>query len=138
MEKNNQLDKECKDEVARLTSENTNLKEQVTKLDKDFASKLSTTQSLIPFSIIHHAQLGLMLKYSHVPKRQDTPKGADEGKGPLGIEVQGDGRRNQARAGPDRHGTGRGANRLASLTRGHRQEVPELLGLLQAIHPRCW
>jgi hypothetical protein len=52
--------------------------------------------------------------------------------------VQGDGRRNQARAGPDRHGTGRGANRLASLTRGHRREVPELLGLLQAIHPRCW
>jgi predicted nuclease with TOPRIM domain len=55
MEKNNQLDKECKDEVARLTSENTKLKEQVIKLDKDFSSKLSTTQSLIPFSIIHHA-----------------------------------------------------------------------------------
>jgi predicted nuclease with TOPRIM domain len=55
MEKNNQLDKERKDEVARLTSENTKLKERVIKLDKDFSSKLSTTQSLIPFSIIHHA-----------------------------------------------------------------------------------
>jgi cell shape-determining protein MreC len=55
VEKNNQLDKEHKDDVARLTSENTNLKEQVTKLDKDFASKLSTTQSLIPSNIIHHA-----------------------------------------------------------------------------------
>jgi hypothetical protein len=28
-----------------------------------------------------------------------------------------------------------GANRSASPTRGHRREVPELLGLLQAIHP---
>jgi polyhydroxyalkanoate synthesis regulator phasin len=43
MEKNTQLDKDRKDEVARLTSEITRLKEQVTKLDKDFASKLSTT-----------------------------------------------------------------------------------------------
>jgi cell division protein FtsB len=43
MEKNTQLDKERQDEVARLTSENTRLKERVTKLDKDFASKPSTT-----------------------------------------------------------------------------------------------
>jgi cell division protein FtsB len=40
VEKNDQLDKERKDEVARLTSENTKLKERVTKLDKDFSSKL--------------------------------------------------------------------------------------------------
>jgi cell division protein FtsB len=40
MEKNTQLDKERQDEVARLTNENTKLKEQVTKLDKDIASKL--------------------------------------------------------------------------------------------------
>jgi GrpB-like predicted nucleotidyltransferase (UPF0157 family) len=43
VEKNNQLDKEHKDEVARLTNENTKLKEWVTKLDKDFSSKLLTT-----------------------------------------------------------------------------------------------
>jgi hypothetical protein len=42
MEENTHLDKERKDEVTRLTSENTKLKERVTKLDKDFASKLST------------------------------------------------------------------------------------------------
>jgi FtsZ-binding cell division protein ZapB len=105
VEKNNQLDKEHKDEVARLTSENTKLKEQVTKLDKDFSSMLSTTQLLIPFSIIHHAQHGLMLECSHAPKCQDTPGGVDKGEGPLDIEVQGNGRRNKARAGPDRHGT---------------------------------
>jgi predicted nuclease with TOPRIM domain len=87
VEKNNQLDKERKDEVARLTSENTKLKERVTKLDKDFVSKLSTTQSLIPFSIIHHAQHGLMLECSHAPKHQDRPGGTDEGKGALGVEV---------------------------------------------------
>jgi hypothetical protein len=75
-----QLDKEHKDEVARLTSENTKLKEWVTKLDKDFASKLSTTQSSIPFTIIHHAQHGLMLECSRAPKCQDTPGGTDEGK----------------------------------------------------------
>jgi hypothetical protein len=86
METNTQLDKECKDKVARLTSKNTKLKERVTKLDKNFASKLSTTQPLIPFSIIHHAQHGLMLKCSHAPKCQDTPGGADEGKEPLGVE----------------------------------------------------
>jgi hypothetical protein len=135
MEKNTQLDKEHKDEVARLTNENTKLKEQVTKLDKDFASKLSTTQSLIPLSIIYHAQHGLMLEYSHAPKHQGAPRGADEGKGPLGIELQGDGRRNQAHARPDRYGTKRGANRPASLTGGHHREMLELLGLLQAIHP---
>jgi hypothetical protein len=77
MEINTQLNKECKDEVARLTSENSKLKEQVTKMDEDFASKLSTTQSLIPFSIFHHAQHDLMLECNHVPKRQDTPRGAD-------------------------------------------------------------
>jgi cell division protein FtsB len=44
VEKNDQLDKERKDEVAGLTSENTKLKERVTKLDKDFSIKLSTTQ----------------------------------------------------------------------------------------------
>jgi hypothetical protein len=33
LEKNDQLDKELKDEVARLTNENTKLKERVTKLD---------------------------------------------------------------------------------------------------------
>jgi hypothetical protein len=53
VDKHDQLDKERKDEVARLTSENTKLKERVTKLDKDFSSKLSTTQLMIPFSIIH-------------------------------------------------------------------------------------
>jgi hypothetical protein len=105
VEKNSQLNKEHKDEVARLTSENTKMKERVTKLDKDFSSKLSTTQLLIPFSIIHHAQHGLMLECSHVPKCQDTPRDVDKGEGPLGVEVQGDGRRNKARARPDRHGT---------------------------------
>jgi hypothetical protein len=104
VEKNNQLDKERKDEVARLTSENTKLKERVTKLDKDFSSKLLTTQSLIPFSIIHHAQHGLMLECSRTPKRQYTPGGTDKGEGALGVEVQGDGRRNKAYAGPNRHG----------------------------------
>jgi hypothetical protein len=39
MEKNNQLDMELTDEVARLTSEKTKLKEWVTKLDKNFLSK---------------------------------------------------------------------------------------------------
>jgi hypothetical protein len=76
-----------------------------TKLEKDFKSKLSTTQPLIPFSIIHRAQYGLMLEYSRAPKHQDTLGGADEGKGALGIEVQSDGRRNKAYAGPDWHGT---------------------------------
>jgi hypothetical protein len=135
MEKNTQLDKECKDEVARLTSENTKLKERVTKLEKDFASKLSTTQSSIHFSIIHHAQHGLMLECSLALECQDTPRGTDEGKVPLGVKVQSDKRRNQAHARANRHGTGRGANRSASLTRGHCQEVPELLGLLQEVHP---
>jgi hypothetical protein len=135
MEKSTQLDKERKDEVARLNSENIRLKEQVTKLDKDFASKLSTTPSLIPLSIIYHAQHDLPLEYSPAPEHQGAHGGTDEGKGPLGIEVQGDGRRNQARAGPDRYGARRGANRPASLTRGHRREMRELLGLLQAIHP---
>jgi predicted nuclease with TOPRIM domain len=55
IEKNTQLDKERQDEVACLTGENTKLKERVTKLDKDFASKLPTTQLLIPISTIHHA-----------------------------------------------------------------------------------
>jgi hypothetical protein len=105
MEKNNQLNKELKDEVAHLTNENTKLKERVTKLNKDFASKLSATQSLICFSFIHHAQHGLMLECSRAPKRQDTPRGANEGKGAPGVEVQSDGRRNKACAGPDRHGT---------------------------------
>jgi hypothetical protein len=105
VEKNNQLDKEHKDEVARLTSENTKLKERMTKLDKDFSSKWSATQLLIPFSIIHHAKHGLMLECSHMPKCQDTPRSAGKGEGPLGVEVQGNGRRNQARAGLDRHGT---------------------------------
>jgi cell division protein FtsL len=72
VEKNNQLDKERKDEVTCLTSENTKLKERVTKLDKGFASKLTTTQLLISFSIIHHAQHGLTLECSRTPKRQDT------------------------------------------------------------------
>jgi hypothetical protein len=105
VEKNNQLDKERKDEVARLTNENTKMKERATKLDKDFSSKLSTTQSLISFSIIHHAQHGLMLECSHALKRQDTPGGTDKGEEALGIKVQGDGRRNKACVGPDRHGT---------------------------------
>jgi myosin heavy subunit len=61
VEKNDQLDKEHKDEVAHLTSKNTKLKERVSKLDKNFSSKLSTTQLLIPFSIIHHAQMVLCL-----------------------------------------------------------------------------
>jgi hypothetical protein len=39
MEKNDQLNKELKYKVAHLTSENTKLKEWVTKLDKDFLSK---------------------------------------------------------------------------------------------------
>jgi hypothetical protein len=77
----------------------------VTKLDKDFVSKLSATQSLIPFNIIHHAQHGLMLECSHAPKHQDRPRGTDEGKGALGVEVQSDGRRNKACVGPDWHGT---------------------------------
>jgi predicted nuclease with TOPRIM domain len=85
VEKSDQLDKAHKDEVARLTSENTKLKEQVSKLNKDFSSKLSTTQLLIPFTIIHHAQHGLMLECSRTPKRKDTPRGADKGEGPLGI-----------------------------------------------------
>jgi hypothetical protein len=105
VEKNDQLDKERKDEVARLTSENTKLKERVTKLDKDFSSKLSTTQFLIPFTIIHHAQHGLMLECSRMPKHKDTPGGTNKGEGPLGVQVQGDGIRNQASAGPDQHGT---------------------------------
>jgi cell division protein FtsB len=45
VENNKQLNKERKDEVDRLTSENTKLKERVTKLDKDFASKLPTMKS---------------------------------------------------------------------------------------------
>jgi hypothetical protein len=110
MEKNTQLDKERQDEVARLTSENTKLKERVTKLDKDFASKLLTTQLLIPISTIHHAQHGPLLKCSCMPKRQDTPRGIDEGKGAPSIEVQGDGRGNQAHARPDRYGTRREAS----------------------------
>jgi hypothetical protein len=77
----------------------------MTKLDKDISSKLLTNQLLIPFSIIHHDQHGLMLECSRAPKHQDTPRGTDKGDGPLGVEVQGDGRRNQARAGLDRHGT---------------------------------
>jgi hypothetical protein len=101
VEKNNKLNKEHKEEVAHLTCENTKLKERVTKLDKDFSSKFLTTQSLIPFSIIHHAQHGLMFECSRAPKRQDTPRGANKGEGSIGIQVQGDGRRNQARAGPD-------------------------------------
>jgi hypothetical protein len=105
VEKNNQLDKELKDEVACLTSENTKLKERVTKLDKDFSSKLSTTQLLISFTNIHHAQHGLMLECSRKPKHKDTPGGTNKGEGPLGFQVQDDGARNQASAGPDRHGT---------------------------------
>jgi hypothetical protein len=105
MEKNDQLDKKRIDEVARLTSENTKLKERVTKLDKEFSSKLSTTQLLIPFTIIHHAQHGLMLEGSHMPKCKDTPRGTDKGEGPLGVQVRGDGTRNQATARLDRHGT---------------------------------
>jgi hypothetical protein len=103
----------------------------VTKLDKDFSSKLPTTQLLIPFSIIHHAQHGLMLECSRAPKHQDAPGGVDEGEGPLGVEVQLDGRSNQARARPDWHGTRRGANRPTSPTGGHRREVPELLDLVK-------
>jgi predicted nuclease with TOPRIM domain len=94
VEKNDQLDKELKDEVARLTSENTKLKEQVTKLDKDFSSKLSTTQLLIFFTIIHHTQHGLVLECSHTPEHKDTPGGADQGEGPLGVQVRGNGARN--------------------------------------------
>jgi hypothetical protein len=60
---------------------------------------------LIPFGTIHHAQHGLMLECRHALKHQDTPRGADKGEGPLGVEVQGDGRRNKARAAPDQHGT---------------------------------
>jgi hypothetical protein len=73
MEKNTQLDKERQDKVARLTSENTKLKELVTKLDKDFASKLSTSQSLMPLSIFYHAQRGCMLGCSRAPKHQGVP-----------------------------------------------------------------
>jgi hypothetical protein len=105
VEKNNQLDKEHKDEFARLTSENTKLKERVTKLDKDFSSKLSTTQSLTSFSIIQHAQHGLMIKCSRAPKCQNPPGGANKGEGSLGVKVQGDGKKNKAYAGPDWHGT---------------------------------
>jgi predicted nuclease with TOPRIM domain len=39
IKKNEQLDNELKSEVACLTSENTKLKERVTKLDKEFSSK---------------------------------------------------------------------------------------------------
>jgi cellobiose-specific phosphotransferase system component IIB len=105
VEKNNQLNKERKDEAARLTSDNTKLKEQLTKLDKDFSSKLSTTQLLIPFSIIHHAQYGLMFECNRAPKHQDTPRSTNKGEGALDIEVQCDGRRNKACARPDQHGT---------------------------------
>jgi hypothetical protein len=87
VEKNDQLDKERKDKVAHLTSKNTKLKERVTKLDKDFSSKLSATQLLIPFSIIHHVQHGLMLECSRTPKREDTPGSTDKGEGPLGVQV---------------------------------------------------
>jgi hypothetical protein len=73
MEKNTQLDKEHQDEVARLTNENTKLKERVTKLDKDIASKLLTIQSLMPLSIFYHAQHGHMLGCSRAPKRQGAP-----------------------------------------------------------------
>jgi hypothetical protein len=110
VEKNDQLNKEHKDEVTCLTSKNTNLKERVTKLDKDFSSKLSTTQLLISFTIIHHAQHGLMLECSHTPKHKDTPGGTDKGEGPLGVQVQDDGTRNQDSARPDQHRTGRGAD----------------------------
>jgi hypothetical protein len=88
-----------------LTSENTKLKERVIKLDKDFSSKLLTTQSLIPFNIIHHTQHGLMLKCNHASKCQNPPRGADNKEGALGIGVQGDGRRNKAYVGLDQHGT---------------------------------
>jgi hypothetical protein len=104
--------------------------EAETKLDKNFASKLSTTQLLIPISTIHHAQQGPLLKCSCTPKYQNTPGGIDKGKGAPGIEVQGDGRRNQACAGPDWYGTRREASRPASLTRCHRREMPKLMGLL--------
>jgi FtsZ-binding cell division protein ZapB len=73
MEKNTQLDMERQDEVARLTSENTKLKERVTKLDTDFARKLSPIQSLMPLSIFYHAQHGHMPGCSRAPKRQGTP-----------------------------------------------------------------
>jgi hypothetical protein len=73
MDKNTQLDKERLDEIARLTSKNTKLKERVTKLDKDFTSKLSTIQSLMPLSIFYHAQRGSMLGCSRAPKRQGIP-----------------------------------------------------------------
>jgi hypothetical protein len=94
VEKNDQLDKELKDEVACLTSENTKLKEQVTKLDKDFSSKLSSTELLIFFTIIHHAQHGLVLKCSPTPEHKDTHGGADQGEEPPGVQVRGDGARN--------------------------------------------
>jgi hypothetical protein len=87
MEKNTQLDKERQDEVTRLTSENTRLKERVTKLDKDFASKPLTAQLLIPISTIHHAQHGLLLKCSCTPKRQYATGGIDKGKRAPGVEV---------------------------------------------------
>jgi hypothetical protein len=89
-------------------------------LHKDFSSKLSTTQLLIPFSIIHHVQHGLMLECSHAPKRKDTSRDTDKGEGPLGVQMQGDGTRNQAGARSDRHGAYRGTNRPTSLTRCHR------------------
>jgi hypothetical protein len=52
--------------------------------------------------------------------------------------VQDDGTRNQDSARPDQHRTGRGADWLTSPTRSHCQEVPELLDLVQTIHPQCW
>jgi cell shape-determining protein MreC len=55
IEKNTQLDKERQGEVARLTSENTRLKEPMMKLGKDFTSKPSITQLLVLISTIHHA-----------------------------------------------------------------------------------
>jgi predicted nuclease with TOPRIM domain len=105
VEKNNQLDKELKDNVARLTSENTKLKEQVAKLDKDFSSKLSTTQLFIFFTVIHHAQHDLVLECSHTPEHKDTHGGADQGEEPLDVQVRGNGARNHASVGPDQLGT---------------------------------
>jgi hypothetical protein len=105
MEKKDQLDKELIDEVARLTSKNTKLKERVTKLDNEFSSKLSTTQLLIFFTIIHHAQHGLVLECSRAPEHKDTHGGADQGEEPIGVQVQGDGAMNQASTVPDWQGT---------------------------------
>jgi predicted nuclease with TOPRIM domain len=87
VEKNDHLDKELKDEVARLTSKNTKLKEQVTKLDKDFSSKLSSTEFLIFFTIIHHAQYGLVLECSPTPEHKDAHGGADQGEEQLGVQA---------------------------------------------------